>query len=226
MVNITETSERRVFFTSDPHLGHNPKWDVPLWQARGYANVKEHDDMWMDITNELVREDDILFMLGDFCLNTTIDQFNAYLDRIRCRNLWCLFGNHNNPHEKAIYRKAMGTEHIGPFAVEKYPFQYKNMLYIGHRIEAVINGQFMVMDHYPLYVWNEMAHGAWMLCGHSHNGCPLSRGDNHQGKILDVGWDGHGKPWSMSELQEVMNKKQILVVDHHRPDGPKEPLTV
>lgn len=226
MVNITETSDKRVFFTSDPHLGHNPKWAVPLWQARGYASVKEHDDMWMDITNEVVREDDILFMLGDFCLNTTIDQFNTYLDRIRCRNLWCLFGNHNNPHEKAIYRKAMGNKYIGPFPVETYPIQYKNMLYIGHRIEAVINGQFIVMDHYPIYVWNEMAHGAWMLCGHSHNGCPLSRGDTTHGKILDVGWDGHGKPWSMQEIQEVMNKKQILVVDHHRPDGPKEPLTV
>ena len=218
MINLKDTDLQKVVVTSDPHLGHNPKWNVPLWQARGYASVTEHDDMWIDTTNEVVRENDILFMLGDLCLNTTMPQLDAYLDRIRCKNLWCLWGNHNNPHEKAVYRKAMGTEYIGPFPVEKYPFQYKNMLYIGNRVEVVWNGQFVVMDHYPLYVWNEMAHGAWMLCGHSHNGCPLSQVTDFRGKILDVGWDGHHKPWSYSEIKEVMDKKQLMIVDHHRPD--------
>lgn len=179
--------------------------------------------MWIDMTNELVGPNDYLFMLGDFCLNTTIQQFDAYLDRIKCRTIVSLWGNHNNPHEKAVYRKAMGNKFVGPFPVETYPLQYKNMLYVGPRIEAVINGQFMVMDHYPLYVWNEMAHGAWMLCGHSHNGCELSRAETTTGKILDVGWDGHGKPWSFEEIREVMNKKQIVAFDHHHPDKTEIP---
>ena len=229
MINIRETADQKIFITSDPHLAHNPKWNIPLWKARGYNSSKEHDDMMIEIINETVRPNDILFMLGDLCLNMTMPQLDEYLDRIQCRNLWCLWGNHNNPHEKAIYRKAMqalhkaiGQSHIGPFEVEVYPLQYKNMLYLGHYLEAVINGQYTVLQHYPIYVWNEMAHGAWMLCGHSHYGCPLSRAENLSGKILDVGWDGHGKPWTLEEIRAVMDKKQILSVDHHRPEAPSE----
>ena len=225
MINIKETEAQKIWVTSDPHLGHNPNWvsNPAPWQSRGFKDVKEHDDMWIELTNELVRPNDYLLMLGDFCLNTSVAQFNAYLDRIQCRNILSLWGNHNNPHEKAIYRAAMGNKFVGPFPVETYPLQYKNMLYMGYYLEAVLNGQYTVLQHYPLYVWSEMAHGAWMLCGHSHNGCELSRAETTTGKILDVGWDGHGKPWSLEEIRAVMDKKQIVAVDHHHPDKTQIP---
>ena len=224
MINIRETENQKVRITSDPHLGHNPKWMVPIWKARGYGSVKEHDDAIIDNINATCRPNDILFMLGDLCLNCTMDQLNAYLDRIQCRNLWCLWGNHNNPHEKIVYRKAMGQNFIGPFQVETYPFQYKNMLYVGDRLKAILNGQFTIMDHYPIYVWEEMQHGAWMLCGHSHYGCELSRAETMTGKILDVGWDGHKSVWTLEEIRAVMDQKKIAVVDHHRPDAPQQPV--
>ena len=224
MINIRETEDQKVRITSDPHLGHNPKWNVPIWQARGYSCVKEMDDAIIDNYNAMCRPNDILIMLGDLCLNCTMDQLNAYLDRIQCRNIWCLWGNHNNPHEKSVFRKAMGQNYIGPFQVETYPFQYKNMLYVGDRLKATLNGQFTIMDHYPIYVWEEMQHGAWMLCGHSHYGCELSRAETMTGKILDVGWDGHKSVWTLEEIRAVMDKKQIAVVDHHRPDAPRLPV--
>jgi len=212
MVNIAETSEKRLFITSDTHFGHQRDF---VWKSRGYSSVEEHDTMLIEIINNVVRPNDILLHLGDFCLNTKIERFDWLLSQIKCQNIYSLFGNHNNPHEKTIYRAAMGNKFVGPFPVETYPFQYKNMVYVGHYLEAILNGQYTVLCHYPLYVFNEMAHGAWMLCGHSHNGCPLSRAETTTGKILDVGWDGHGKPWSFEEIREVMAKKQFLAVDHH-----------
>lgn len=221
MINIRETETQKIRITSDPHLGHNPKtWTNPIWKARGYGSVKEHDDAIIDNINLMCEPNDILFMLGDLCLNTTMPQLDAYLDRIQCRNVWCLWGNHNNPHEKSVFRKAMGQNYIGPFQVETYPFQYKNMLYIGNRLNAVLNGQYCVLDHFPIYVWEEMQHGAWMLCGHSHYGCDLSKAETLTGKILDVGWDGHKSVWTLEEIRAVMDKKQIVAVDHHRADAP------
>lgn len=223
MISIRETEEQKVYWISDPHLGHNPKWQTPIWMARGFESQPAHDAGIVANINARVRPNDILFMLGDFCLNTTVNQFDIYLDHINCRNIYSLWGNHNNPHEKAVFRKGMTGERVGPFHVETYPYQYKNMIYVGHYVEAAVNGQMIVMAHYPFYVWNEMQHGAWMLCGHSHNGCELSRAETLTGKILDVGVDGHAcMPWSFDEIRAVMNKKQIMTNDHHRPDAPIE----
>jgi calcineurin-like phosphoesterase family protein len=206
MLNIRETEEQKIYVSSDFHLGHQRDF---VWQARGYNSAAEHDAGLIKSVNDTVRPSDVLLFLGDFCLNTTLDQYNSYLDKIQCQNIYMLWGNHNNPHEKNVYRKIVGTE------VEVYPTKYKNVTYYGHYLEAILGGQFTVLCHYPLYIWNEMQHGAWMLCGHSHYGCPLTKADNLYGKILDVGWDGHGKPWSLEEIALVMNDKRFVSLDHH-----------
>lgn len=221
-INIRETKNEKVGIISDPHFHHNPKWAIPLWKARGYNSVEEHDNDIIDKVNAMFGPNDILFMLGDFCLNTTVDQFNELLGRIKPQ-IWALWGNHNNPHDKAVYRKAMGSNYIGSIQVEQYPYQYKNMLYLGPRVTLILNGQFCVLDHYPLHVWEEMQHGAWMLCGHSHYGCEYSRAET-PGKILDVGWDGHKAPWTFEEIKVVMATKQFVAVDHHRPEMQSSPL--
>jgi calcineurin-like phosphoesterase family protein len=205
MLNLRDKDDQKIFVTSDLHLGHQREF---VWQARGYASAAEHDAGVIQTINETVRPNDILFMLGDLCLNTPLPQLDAHLDAIKCQNIYSLWGNHNNPHEKAVYRKLVPEG-------ERYPVRYKNMVYYGHYLEAILNGQFVVMFHYPIYIWNEQKHGAWMLCGHSHYGCPMTQVDNLQGKILDVGWDGHARPWSLSEISDVMSKKQIVSNDEH-----------
>lgn len=214
LVNIRENENLKVGVISDPHLGHNPKWNVPLWKARGYDSVGEHDADIINKVNAMLGPNDILLMLGDFCLNATVESFNSYLDRFNCQ-IWAIWGNHNNPHEKAIFRKAMGSNYVGNVQVESYPFKYKNMTYFGDRLKLVWNGQFCVLDHFPIYVWEEMQHGAWMLCGHSHYGCPWSQAENKNAKILDCGWDGHKKPLSFKDVQAIMDTKTFVPVDHH-----------
>ncbi len=212
MFNIIESPELRVWFTSDWHLGHQRDF---VWESRGYKSAEAHTNTIIETTNELVREGDIIFNLGDFCLNTNETQFNAYLDRIRCKNLWCLFGNHNNPHEKIVYRP--GRNRLCPNREVNwvYPVRYKNMSYIGHYHEVVVNGQFIVLSHYAFQVWNKSHKGSWCICGHSHGSLPTTRPESDYGKILDVGWDLHHKPLSFDEVKAIMDKKPIQVVDHH-----------
>lgn len=222
MFNFRETETQKIFVTSDWHLNHNRDF---VWKSRGYGSVQEHNDAMLTITNELVKEKDILFNLGDFCLNSSIDQFEGFIARLRCQNVYMLWGNHPNRHFKEIYKpmvqKILGMNYT--LESEIYPLRYKNIVYLGHYAEVILDGQYAVLSHYPLYVFNEMAHGAWMLCGHSHNGCELSRAETTTGKILDVGWDGHGKPWSLEEIRAVMDTKQIVAVDHHHPDKTQIP---
>lgn len=211
-ISLRETEDRKFFFTSDPHLGHQRDF---VWKARGFESADAHTDGWINKINELVKANDILFCLGDFCLNTPLSKFNEYLSRINCQNILSTWGNHNNPHEKNVYQTGMGNKFLRDLPVMNYPYEYRNMVYLPHYVEAALNGQFIVLCHYPMSIWNEMQSGSWMLCGHSHYGFEASKATNLSAKILDVGWDGHNSPWSFSEIAEVMSKKTFTKVDHH-----------
>lgn len=213
-INLKETEDSKIYVTSDPHLGHQRDF---VWKVRGYNSSDEHTNDWFNKTNAIVQPNDILICLGDFCLNTPFSKFNEYLSRINCQNLYCLWGNHNNPHEKSVYNVGMGNNFVRGLPVMNYPFEYRNMVYLPHYVEAALNGQFAILCHYPISVWNEMQKGAWMLCGHSHYGFEQSRAESLTGKILDVGWDGHKAPWSLKEIAAVMAKKGFNKVDHHGP---------
>lgn len=211
MFNIIESPDLRVWFMADPHLGHNKPF---VWEVRGYSSASHHTDSIIETVNKYVRHGDILFILGDLCLNTDKLQLDSYLDRIQCQNLWCLWGNHNNPHEKAIYRPERDKLTI-KLVNWVYPVTYKNMTYIGHYHECVVNGQFIVMSHYPFQVWNESHRGSWCLCGHSHGSLATTRPESNYGKILDVGWDIFKKPMSFTDIKAIMDTKPIQKVDHH-----------
>jgi calcineurin-like phosphoesterase family protein len=173
LLNVKETEEQKIYITADPHLGHQRDF---VWEARGYADWKAHDKGIIDTINSMVRPTDILLLLGDICLNTPLSQFEEYLSRIQCQNIWTMWGNHNNPHKTNVYRKTVDATYPAsnyPFPTEVYPCKYKNLIYLGYYVEAVLNGQFVILCHYPISVFNEMQHGAWMLCGHSHYGYPL-----------------------------------------------------
>lgn len=217
MLRIKETEEQKVYVSTDFHLGHNPKWPVPIWEMRGFKSTGEHDTAVVDSVNAIVRSNDILLYLGDFCLNTSIAQFDAFLDAIKCQNIRSIWGNHNNPHEKAIYRPIVRgmLPHATP-DIEVYPIGYKNLTYYGNYVEAIINGQYCVLCHYPLMVWNHMKNGAWMLCGHSHCGYEPTTARATVGKILDCGWDDYKKPLSFMEIQTIMETKKIISAGHHR----------
>lgn len=216
MFNITESADLRVWFTSDLHLGHERDF---VWEARGYKSSEHHTKSILETLNEYVRKDDILFNLGDLCLNSTPEDVDRYLDSLICQNMWCLWGNHNNPHEKVIYLPGKAKIAPSPKIRWVYPIEYKNMSYIGHYEEVTVNGQFIVLSHYPFMSWNKLSNGAWCLCGHEHGGLPATRPEATDGKILDLGWDLFKKPLSFAEVRDIMAKKTMCSVGHHVVSG-------
>lgn len=212
MLVINETPESKVYFTSDLHLGHQRDF---VWKARGYYSPKDHTQSIINGINQHVRESDMLFMTGDLCLNSSKEDVDQYLDSIVCKNILCLWGNHNNPHEKSIYNPTK-QRIVNDFRVkEAYPIKYKNMTYLGHYFETSVNGQFIVLFHYPLISWNHSGKGSWAIVGHEHGGLTESRPDHTNGKLLDVGWDLYKKPLSFNEVKEIMDKKSVRFTGHH-----------
>jgi len=209
MLRISNTPASRVWFSSDFHLGHNKEF---VWKNRGYDSVESHSAGIINKVNDVVGENDTLFFLGDFCLNSDESMFNKYIDSIKCQNIHMIWGNHNNPVEK-IYKREVSMKY-GP-GVKVYPFRYKNIVFEGDYIELFVNGQILILMHYPIDIWNFMKEGGMMLCGHSHYNYPNTVKDSENGKVLDVGWDGHGSPYSFEEIMFFMKNKNVKQVDHH-----------
>ena len=208
-LKIKSTTDSKVYFSSDFHLGHDRPF---VWESRGHVSQEAHTDFVINKVNETIRPTDHLFYLGDFCLNTNEDQFESYLSRILCQNVYMLWGNHNNPVYKIYQREVLSKYGEN---IKVYPFRYRNVVFLGDYQEALIDGKIVVMMHYPINVWNFMKEGAYMLCGHSHYSFDKTRADSKQGLILDVGWDGKSSPYSTDEIDEIMLRKSIKVVDHH-----------
>jgi calcineurin-like phosphoesterase family protein len=210
-LKLNHDNNQRVYFTSDSHFRHNQSF---IYEARGYKDRYEHDDALIAKINEVVRQEDILFHLGDFCLNITMPEFDQIVDRINCNNIYYIWGNHNS----CIRRKYEETLRIDfqRDDIEVYPYKVGKITYLGYYKEVIVNGHLIVLHHYPHQIFNQMQKNAIQLSGHSHYTNPSTQLDSVENKILDVGWDGHGKPLSFSEIQKIMmNKSHVKKDDHH-----------
>ncbi len=208
-LKINHNDNHKVFFTSDSHFRHNQSF---IFEARGYKNRYEHDDALIAKINEVVRPQDTLIHLGDFCLNITPPEFEEILRRIDCNNILYIWGNHNSCIRR-IYEDAVITEYNKD--IEVYPYKVGKITYLGYYKELIVNGQMIVIHHYPHQIWNQMQKIAWQLSGHSHYTNPTTQLYCSENKILDVGWDGHGKPLSFPEIQKIMMNKNHVKQDKH-----------
>ena len=209
-LKLIHNDNHRVYFTSDTHFRHNQSF---IYESRGYKDRYEHDDALIAKINEVVRPEDTLIHLGDFCLNITPPEFKEILARINCQNIAYIWGNHNSCIRKH-YEDTVTTEYGKD--IEVYPYAVGKITYLGYYGETIVNGQMIVIHHYPHQIWNQMQKGAWQLSGPSHYTNPTTPLDSTDNKILDVGWDGHGKPLSFPEIQKIMlNKNHVKQDKHH-----------
>lgn len=221
VLHFKQTEDSKVLMTSDTHLRHNNPRSGLIWKNRGYPDSESHTTAVIDGINVRCRPNDKLIHFGDFALNSSESELNELLSRIQCQNIYMVWGNHNNPLWRVYQNEVRNTLSKMTSAyendeVEIYPFRWRNIIFIGNYIEFTIDGKYFVGSHYPMYVFNYMKDHAMHVCGHSHYSLELSQADNESSKILDVGWDGWGKPLTLDEVMAVMNKKSALVVDHHR----------
>ena len=98
MQKLSEETYNKLYVTSDTHFGHNKEF---VYKERGYNNTVEMNDDMINIINSTVGSDGILLHLGDFCLNTTQEGYHDILRRLKVKEIWMLWGNHNNPIQRS-----------------------------------------------------------------------------------------------------------------------------
>lgn len=180
------------YFMADMHLSHkNLCKGTSEWKSgntRDFPDLDSMNNAIIDSVNANVKESDHLFLLGDSLFGKK-NRFHEFFNRINCKNLYYVFGNHSdyirNDQEKLSRFK-----------------------WSGDYLEISIHGQFIVLFHYPISEWRDCNKSSWCLCGHSHGNNHESNYKTSKYKCLDVGWDVFNRPVSFSEIRTIMNKKE------------------
>ncbi len=219
IIKLPYEDKDRHFWSSNWHNYHNPlRWDVPIFQMRGYNSPEECAEDILRKINERVPKDGTLWYLGDGFLNATDEQCLAWLSGINCDNIMYLFGN----HESNMYRlyKQELLKQYGRDDIEVYPVKMNNVTFLGNHAEIKIGRQCIVMNHFPIHSWNGMGgRKSWMISGHQHNADKTRNPDSPINRVIDVGWDWKRDIWSFEEIRDVMSTKTFLSYDHHESDS-------
>jgi calcineurin-like phosphoesterase family protein len=196
---LTDEQYNNLYVTSDTHFNHNKDF---VYAKRGYSNPIDMNDDMINIINQTVGTNGILLHLGDFCLNTTIEEYKSFISRLQIKELWMIYGNHNNPHEKeyshlSAYQIGMTTVfNLGSYRLIRY------------------KGKRFICLHYPLQTWEHESHGSMHLHGHEHGNLKTSRPEHIEKKILDCGWDIFKKPLHITEVEAIMSTKKLNPIHH------------
>ena len=142
-----------IWFTSDTHLGHE---NIIRLCNRPFASAQEMDAAIIGNINAVVQPEDTLYILGDFAHRCGRDEIAAYRDRIACRNVRLVLGNHDSCPD--VFGK------VEPY-VELRPKQYADVLMKGMPRKDL---PMLVLMHYPIVEWNGFYHNSIHLHGHIH----------------------------------------------------------
>lgn len=208
---------QRVWFTSDTHYKHsNICRGTSNWpdgsKTRDFDTLDHMNEMIINNINHLVREDDLLFHLGDWSFGG-YENIAEFRERILCKNIHLLLGNHDHhiERDKGGIQKLFSSvnEYLRlELLIPNEPNQINP--------DKIIKKTF-VLCHYPIASWHDMNRGVIHLHGHVHLGPDQKL---HAGKTMDVGMDGNGlNPYSLQEIAKTMRDRPVrclvLPTDHH-----------
>jgi calcineurin-like phosphoesterase family protein len=168
---------RRVFFYSDPHFGHK---NIIKYCNRPYEYVWEHDRDLIKRYNKLVKDNDIVYFLGDIGFTNYI-YIQHIIKQLKGRKI-LIKGNHDRWSDSAYY--GMGFDAV----------LFKADIYIGktrvHLSHCPRRGFFDILGLFLFYIkkmrsrkrsWKQIYYrlrrewrnydrpdSHWTVCGHVH----------------------------------------------------------
>jgi len=138
-----------IFFAADTHFGHD---NIRKHCNRPWNTIDEHDDALIQRWNAVVRKGDTVYHLGDFAMIQrkfeNIDRMKLYrkLRMALKGNIILIKGNHDKMSQEV----------------------YSCFSEVHDLREIKINGEKIVLCHFPLRSWNGAFHGRKHCFGHVH----------------------------------------------------------
>ncbi|MFQ6238209.1 hypothetical protein [Sinorhizobium meliloti] len=154
------------FYTSDTHFCHHR---ILAMCARPFASIEDHDEAIVSRWNSVVRDDDIVYHLGDFAfhLGLNSERIRGLFFRLKGRK-HLVIGNHDVTKRGDLHPTLAGLD----WAARPE-----------HALRTRDGGRDLWLSHYAARTWPCQHHGSVHFYGHSHGKLP------GQGRSRDVGVD-------------------------------------
>ena len=187
--SLYKLSGENVFFTADTHFGHT---NIIRFCCRPFKDVDEMNETLIQNWNETVQEDALVFHLGDFCHGGAAEWHNL-LDRLHGRIILIL-GNHD-------------LKNMRPGYIDRFE-------HVTQQMTVIIDGQQVILNHYPFLCYGGSYRDVWQLFGHVHSG-PLSKTGLDDSRLVhlfpkqyDVGVDNNNfRPVSFAEVARKIGEQ-------------------
>lgn len=128
-----------IWLSSDQHFSHSM---IITYCGRPFADKEEMDAVMIERWNSLVKPNDIIYVLGDFCWGRP----EKYVEQLNGEK-HLILGNHD--------RQSIGVYRQNFTSVDNYK-------------EIKIPGNSVCLEHYPIYQWNRRYYGSLHCHGHCH----------------------------------------------------------
>lgn len=257
----TKNKKKNIWVTADPHVKHG---NIMKYCSRtkfmtdedrenflalkndngsafrnfklSYQSIKNMDDGIIGNINDLIMEDDELWVLGDFIFAKDYKTILEYRNRINCKNVKLIWGNHDDRwllkyytmdevhcHEYEQPNIFQGYYESGLFFETPQGLRSEDELareYKGKK-HPYVNNQKWYFNHYMNAVWNGSHRSVYSLYGHSHQGAEKWREEHMPyACTFDVGVDGNDfKPYLIHDIKVKLDEKRKRVnphaIDHH-----------
>ena len=184
-----DSSKTNIWFTSDTHFYHK---NIIKYCYRPFNSVEEMNQSLINNWNNVVKENDIVFHLGDFAF----DKWKSIIKQLNGK-IYLIVGNHDEI---------------------KYPGHKIFDLFEGvfNQLYIQIDDQWIYLNHYPFlcYGGSYKNNPVWQLYGHTHSGPNCNGKDACRLKITfpyqyDVGVDNNNyTPISYNQIKEIIKNNK------------------
>jgi len=193
-----------IWFTSDPHFFHE---NILIYDKRPFKDVIEMNQFIIEGWNSVVKDDDIVYILGDFGL-TSLPNMRDILGLLRGKKVLIL-GNHDRHSRSSYYKVGFylvldeATLKIGKtmFKLSHYPYRESKFKQWWHKVRTGKNYYYINRCRPTKGI------EGWLLHGHIHSGAVKI---NRKKKEIHVGcylWDY--KPININQINSLIHEDVV-----------------
>lgn len=191
-----------IYLTSDLHLGHS---NIIKHCNRPFENIEKMNEELIKNINNMVKQNDELFILGDFYYGDRhIQSIFEFAQKIKCKRIHLIRGNHETDLDELL-------EYNEKYKIFESISSYRE---INYEKRKIILCHFPFMDH----SWNKAQHGSIDLHGHIHSSSRYNLEQKEKGILrYDVGVDANDYyPVLLDNILEFFKDVVINEEDYHR----------
>lgn len=186
----------KIYFTSDLHFSHkNIAKFCPTFRPDG-GDIDKMDESLIKYWNSVVTPDDIVYNLGDVSFSHDLKKIERTLQKLNGQH-YLILGNHDGliaSHKKRFLENRKDDGHPMLSSVRDY---------LKLRLPEV--GRTLILSHYPMSEWEGCHKGWYHLHGHLHD-----RLAKVSGRLLNVGYDLHGRFLTLDNIDEFLKELPLL----------------